>query len=222
AKIDWLVFIGLGVLSLVPSLAGVVRVAGLASGTGMAPDNARFYAMPLPVVIHIICATLFCVLGIFQLAPNFRRRRLGWHRRVGWLLAPCGVGAGLSGLWMTQIYPLYPSIQDEVLYGLRIVFGSAMVVSIILSMAAILRRDIAGHRAWMIRGYAIGQGAGTQAVIGIPLFLIAGDQGGWVRNVMMGAGWVINVAVAEWIIRRKRAARQQPAPAPAAGIMSQA
>jgi hypothetical protein len=33
-----------------------------------------------------------------------------------------------------------------------------MVLSIILGFAAIRRRDIIGHRAWMMRGYAIGLG----------------------------------------------------------------
>jgi len=62
---------------------------------------------------------------------------------------------------MTQFYPLYPHLQRELLYGFRMLFGSGMVVSIALGLAAILRRDIAQHRAWMIRGYAIGQGAVT-------------------------------------------------------------
>lgn len=43
------------------------------------------------------------------------------------------------------------------------------------------------------------------------------------RTVMMGAGWVINVAVAEWIIRRRGAragggaSRVSPEPSPSAG-----
>lgn len=202
---DWPIFVGLSVLSAIPIIAGAVRVSGLALGAGMAPDNARFFANPLPVAIHIICASLFCVLGIFQFAPGFRRRRLGWHRRVGWLLVPCGLAAGLSGLWMTQFYPLYPRLQAELLYAMRMLFGSAMVGSIGLSVAAILRRDIAGHRAWMIRGYALGQGAGTQALIGVPMFLLFGVQSELGRDLMMGAGWLINLAVAEWIIRRNQA-----------------
>ena len=39
-----------------------------------------------------------------------------------------------------------------------------MALAIVLGLAAIRRRDIARHRAWMIRGYAIGLGAGTQAL----------------------------------------------------------
>ena len=56
---------------------------------------------------------------------------------------------------MTLFYPR-PAGDGELLTGMRLVFGSAMVASIVLGFAAVRRRDIARHRAWMIRGYAIG------------------------------------------------------------------
>jgi len=203
-RADWLVPTALIVLSFIPFAAGAIRVVGLASGAEITPENARFFAVPLPVVIHILSASLFCILGAFQFAPGFRRRRPGWHRRAGRLLVLCGLVAGLSGLWMTQFYPLSPHLQGDLLYGFRILFGSAMVLSIALGLAAIRRRDITQHRAWIIRGYAIGQGAGTQALVGLPWFLIAGKSSELNNALMMGACWVVNLAVAEWIIRRNR------------------
>jgi hypothetical protein len=80
-----------------------------------------------------------------------------------------------------------------------------MVLSIALGLAAIRRRDVSGHRAWIIRGYAIGQGAGTQALVGLPWFLIAGKPGDLENALMLGACWIINLLVAEWIIRRRAA-----------------
>jgi uncharacterized membrane protein len=203
-RADWLVPTVLIVLSFIPFAAGAVRVVGLASGAEITPENARFFAVPLPVVLHIISASLFCILGAFQFAPGFRRRRPGWHRRAGRLLVVCGLVAGLSGLWMTQFYPLRPHLQGDLLYGFRILFGSAMVLSIALGLAAIRRRDIAQHRAWIIRGYAIGQGAGTQALVGLPWFLISGKPSELNNALMIGACWVVNLAVAEWIIRSNR------------------
>ena len=69
---------------------------------------------------------------------------------------------------------------------------------------AILRRDSAKYRAWMMRGYAIGQGAGTQALTGLIWVLIFGTPTQHSHKWLMGASWVINLLVAEWIIRRKR------------------
>ena len=40
-----------------------------------------------------------------------------------------------------------------------------MTASIVLAWAAIRQRDVARHRAWMVRAYALGQGAGTQVLI---------------------------------------------------------
>ena len=57
----------------------------------------------------------------------------------------------------------------------------------------------------MIRAYAIGQGAGTQALILLPITLISGAPLGLRRDVLMIAAWIINLAVAEWIIWPRRA-----------------
>ena len=63
---------------------------------------------------------------------------------------------------MAVFYDL-PEGDGDVLLILRLVFGSAMVVSIVLGMLAVVRRDFVRHSAWMARGYAIGIAAGTQA-----------------------------------------------------------
>jgi hypothetical protein len=57
----------------------------------------------------------------------------------------------------------------------------------------------------MMRGYAIGLGAGTQALILMVGEMIAGKPSELSRALLMGAGWVINLAVAEWAIRKRPA-----------------
>jgi hypothetical protein len=83
-----------------------------------------------------------------------------------------------------------------------------MVLSIVLGYVAIRRRDITQHRAWMVRAYAIGLGAGTQILTGMIGALIFGTPNQFENAWLMGAAWVINLAVAEWIIR-KRPTRQK-------------
>ncbi len=194
---------GLILLSLIPFLGGLVRLFGLISGEAITPENARFVAVPLPMILHIITAIPFSLLGAFQFAPEFRRSNPTWHRISGRLLVLCGLVTGVSGLWMTQFYPLTSYQQNDLLYGFRILFGSGMIVSIILGVAAILRRNIKQHSAWMMRGYALGQGAGTQAVVTILWMIILGAPNEMSRTLLMGAGWIINLAVVEWIIRKK-------------------
>jgi hypothetical protein len=112
---------------------------------------------------------------------------------------------------MTVRYAIPAALQGPLLFGARLVVGPAMVLSIGLAVLAIGRRDVALHQAWMVRAYALGQGAGTQAVLMLPPALISGELTHLTRDVFMVLAWVINVFIAEWIIRRAaRAAAASP------------
>lgn len=194
-------------LSLVPAVAGTARLAELAGHAKVTAANARFFAQPLPVVLHILSVIPYSIVGAFQFSRGFRRRHRAWHRHVGKVLGVLGLTAALTGLWMAHFYP-WPAGDGFWLYVERLVFGTAMVVSIVLGIDAARRRRFASHGAWMIRAYAIGLGAGTQVLTHLPWFILVGRPGETARTVLMGAGWVINVIVAEWIIRRGRVPAQ--------------
>ncbi|MEO3888483.1 DUF2306 domain-containing protein [Nonomuraea sp. B5E05] len=203
-RATWLARTGLIALGLVPLLAGAIRLTELTGGAEVTPDNARFFAAPLPVALHIVAACLYNLLGAFQFGGRWRPRR---HRVLGRTLVPLGLVAALTGLWLTLFSALPPG-DGGLLAAFRLVFGTVMAGSLVLGVAAILRRDIARHRAWMMRAYALGLGAGSQAVTQALWFLFVAappDEAG--RALLVGAGWVINLAVAEWIIRRRRAGR---------------
>lgn len=197
----WLIA-ALLVLSAIPLAAGAFRLTELTGGAQITPTNARFFASPLPVVLHIVSASVFAILGAFQFSTRFRRQRPGWHRAAGRLVVASGLLVGLTALWMTLFYPQPDGTGGLLLYALRLLFGLAMVVSIVLGFAAIRRGDVRGHRAWMMRSYAIALGAGTQVLTLGAGELIAGPPSELSRALLMGAGWVINLVVAEWAIRR--------------------
>lgn len=211
----WLLPVGLLVLSAIPVGAGLVRLSRLAIGEAVTAENARFFASPLPVVVHVISASLFCVLGAFQFLPALRQGGHRWHRVAGRLLVPFGVAAALSGLWMTLFYALPAGSDENVMlfrrvFGLlqlvRLFVGTGMVVSLCLGVSAIRTRAFERHRAWMTRAYALGMGAGTQAMISVPWLLIVGPPEGTVRVLLMVSGWLINVSVAERFIRTRATA----------------
>jgi uncharacterized membrane protein len=212
AVAPWWLVPALLMLSAIPLAGGAVRLAELAGGAAITPANARFFGAPLPVVVHILSAAVFALLGPFQFATGFRRRRPGWHRAAGRLLVGCGLLVGLSGLWMTLFYARAPG-TGELLYALRLLFGSAMVASVVLAFATIRRGDIQRHRAWMLRGYAIGLGAGTQVLTQMAGALAGGPPSELRGALLMGAGWVINLAIAEWVIRRRPVPRTRRLPA---------
>lgn len=200
---SWKLLTSLLMLSLVPVAAGVVRLLGMASGGGVTPESARFAAMPAPVVLHIACASLFCVLGAFQFDSALRHRFPLLHRNAGRVAAPCGIVAALTGLWMTAEYAIPAELQGPLLYGVRLVVGLAMTLAVIVSIRAVLQRRIAQHKAWMVRAYALGQGAGTQVLILLPVTLMAGAPTFIFRDVLMTSAWGLNMAFAEWVIRRR-------------------
>lgn len=211
SKADWPVPAALIALSLVPVLAGGARLAHLMMGPPITPEDVRFVAAPGPVIVHIMAVTLYCLLGAFQFAPGWRRRHPRWHRMAGRILVPCGLLAALTGLWMTQFY-LRIATDSAALYGMRLAVGAAMVTAIVLAVDAVRKRNYRSHGAWMIRAYALGQGAGSQVFTHLPWFILVGAPGPTSRAWLMAAGWAINIVFAEWIIARKFLSRPRSTP----------
>ena len=203
-------------LALVPVLIGSIRVAQLVGGPeGIEPD-ARFDTAPAAVVVHIVASIAYAVLGAFQFSARTRRRHPAWHRRTGRVLVPLGLVVAGSALWLTLLYDRKEGTGD-VLHSVRLLVGVGMAACIVLGFAAIRRRDIAAHRAWMIRAYALALGAGTQAfTVGFGELVVGSCV---VRtDLLMSAGWGLNLAVGELVVRRSRGARVPRQRAAAAGV----
>ena len=187
-------------LVVIPAIAGSLRLVEVFGGPHLLPANPRIAASPLPVVVHIMCAVLYAVLGAFQFSSAFRRRQPGWHRASGRIVVGLGLAVALSALWMTQFYPRQTG-TGELAYLFRLAFGSGMAASIILGFTAIRRGEVARHRAWMTRAYALALGAGTQVfTLGIGSALFGTSE--LTTDLSLGAGWAINLAVAEYVICR--------------------
>jgi uncharacterized membrane protein YozB (DUF420 family) len=206
----WLAVSGLILLSLIPVIAGMFRLTELTGGADVTAANPRFFGSPIPVIAHILGATVYCLLGAFQFVPALRGRR-SWHRIAGLVLIPAGFVAALSGLWMAAFYS-FPGGDSAVLMAVRLAFGSAMVACLVLGIVAIRRRDFVAHGAWMTRAYALGIAAGTQALVFAAWILAIGPVDSLTNALLMGGAWVINAGVAELVIfRRTRPARASAA-----------
>jgi len=196
----WRVPLALVALSALPVVAGLLRLVQLTGGPEVMPADARFTASPIAVVVHVVSSAIFALVGAFQFAAGFRRARPRWHRLAGRALVVAGLGVAVSALWLTLFYPRKEGTGD-LLYLLRLVFGSAMAASLVWGMMAIRHRDVATHCAWMMRAYALGLGAGTQVVtegVGRALF----DENILALDASRGLAWLVNLAIAEWAIHR--------------------
>lgn len=161
----------------------------------------------LPLFLHGIGMALFLVLGALQFSPKLRVKRPNLHRTLG---RTAGVGAllgGVTGIWMTLAHL---EISTPLLIAGRLLFGSAMIGFTVLAIRCAMNRDFITHREWIIRAYAIAMAAGTLPFVFFPVFLIFGDPSPILDDVIQIAGWMINFAIAEVIIKRTR---HKPTPA---------
>jgi uncharacterized membrane protein len=201
---------GVWLMLLVAVVAGAVMAAPYVlldvGASRLEVDGGLHYAL---LVAHVFTALVALVLGPLQFVPAIRAHRR-WHRRIGrtYLLVgvlPAGVSAIpvalLSGRLVTQVGLVIPAV-------LWLVTGG-------LAVRAIRRGDVAAHQAWMTRNYALTFLAVTARIV-VPVVLLAMLTTGAVARadastaaaalIPIGQvlGWMINLVVAEVLIRRRR------------------
>lgn len=197
-KSDWLIPLGLILLTIIPAIAGIIRIIGLSSNEEINTENERFHSSQIAVLIHITSSLVFGLVGAFQFSKGFRSKNLNWHRNSGIVLILMGLGSAISGLYLTQIFPKLPT-DGPTLYFVRLIVGFAMIICIAVSIRALLFHKFKIHGNWMTRAYAIGLGAGMQVVTHLPWFIITGrSPSGLERDFAMTAGWIINIIFVEW------------------------
>lgn len=207
----WCLLAGLMALCAVPALAGIARLVQLHDGGPINAENLRFFASPWPVVLHIVGSLVFSIGGAFQLIAPLRQGHPALHRRLGRVLVAFGLLSALSGLWMTQCYPpAQANFDGAVLHAIRWVVGCVMALMLVAAYRAAVQGRIAGHRQWMLRAYALGLGAGAQVLTHLPWALLPAWRGEGLRTACMAAGWLLNLAVAEWVIHRSARPSRPP------------
>ncbi|GAA3346707.1 DUF2306 domain-containing protein [Amorphoplanes nipponensis] len=162
------------------------------------------------LVAHIGTAAVAIVLGPLQFMSGVRARRT-LHRTIGrvYLLAgvlPSAVTAIPVALW-----------SGRTVTRIGLVIAAALwLITGGLAYRAARRRDFTGHRDWMTRNYALTFLAVTARVL-TPLLLLAqlpfigdgaGPVGARVQSLIpvgQTLGWIVNLVVAEWLIRRRTA-----------------
>jgi uncharacterized membrane protein len=210
----WLAPTGLLLLALMPILTGALSLLAVGEGlvTGaIAPDTGNYVANPVPIVLHIVAGSLFNLLGVFQFVPAIRRNWPVWHRWSGRVFITVGLVTAAGAIWMNQFFPAFGGWLK---YSSNLLFGVALAAALVIAYRAIRRRDIATHRAWMMRAYAIGLGVATQRLLVIPYAAatMSVPPDPWL-GLLLWAGWLLNLMVVETILRSGRKA------VPTAGVV---
>ena len=176
------------------------------NGSRLTVTGELHYAL---LVGHIFTAMVALVLGPLQFVPAIRAHRR-WHRRIGYVYVLAVVAAGLLGIPVALL-----SERPLTKVGL-LVPAVGWLVTAWLAVCAIRRGDVEAHRSWMARNYALTFLAVTARLL-VPLILLAivPFTGGTLASlagsvpsfISVGQvlGWVVNLAIAEIVVRRRRA-----------------
>lgn len=157
------------------------------------------------VYLHVFAAAAALLLGPLQFAASLRARRPRLHRWLGRLYLAVGVGlGGLSGFVLSL--NAYGGAASRAGFSLLALLWLA---SGIVALQRILRGDVAGHRRWMVRNFALACAAVTLRML-LPAAVAGGVAIEVAYPLIAWLCWVPNLVVAEWLLRRDLSRRSPP------------
>lgn len=158
---------------------------------------ANAYATPW-LLLHVIGSATALLFGALQLVPRLRSRRPWIHRGIGRLYAVSCLLGGTAGLVMAFGSTAGP--------WATLGFGGLAIAWLGTTMMAwrtAVARDYIAHRAWAIRSWSLTFAAVTFRLC-LPIFPMLGLP--FVEGYRAASiyAWLINLAIAEWVVRRSR------------------
>lgn len=197
-------FLAIG--TAIPVLSALVQVFQIPTGS-YAPDSARLAVAPLSWFAHVLAGAAFGICGPVQFVRALRLRFGRLHRVLGRVFVISGLFLGFSGLCLLlQVQSVRTPIAETV----RGLFGLGLLLTLAMAMLAIRNRDVARHRAWMIRAYATGMGVAGISLLFFPLYLFTGQApSGLAADLLFVGSWALIICGAEVIVRRSATSHLQ-------------
>lgn len=148
--------------------------------------------------VHVFSSLGLILAGISQFSKEFLRRFRPWHRRLGraYVLTIL-FAAGPSGLIMGFYANGGPLSQASF-----VILALLWLCTTALAWRTALRRDFAAHRRWMIRSYALTLSALSLRAWKWLLALAFAPRPLDLYMIVAWLGWLPNLFLAEWLIRR--------------------
>lgn len=201
--------IGITAFAVVPYLTASLEALSESPAGGLAGwYDGRPWFVLTAFYTHIVAGGVALVLGPVQFWRGLRVRRPLVHRWTGRTYLVAVAAAGTAGL-------LIAPLSQAGLVGL-FGFGTLAVLWLLTgwrAYRAIRGGDVASHRAWMMRNFALTYAAVTLR-IWLPMLILAQlpfatgdfDFEATFANAYAAVpflAWLPNLIVAEWLIRRR-------------------
>ena len=153
--------------------------------------------------VHVFTSMFALAAGFTQFAPDILRRRPQIHRWMGRLyVLDVALVTGPAGLIMARF--ANGGLSSRIAFGVLAVLWIATTA---IAWRCVMRRDFVSHREWMIRSYALTISAVTLRLWKLVLALALAPNPMDLYRVVAWLGWVPNILIAEWMIRRMRRGR---------------
>jgi uncharacterized membrane protein len=189
---------------VVASALVTLFIMGRSLSTGVLPvdaSEAQYVKHAWLSGLHFLPGIAFTLLGPLQFMHKLRQRWPRLHRILGRVFVLSGLVTAVTAILLNMTLP---PIGGATKTAAVLTFSVAQIAALGIALRAILKRNIAQHRAWMLRAFAIGLGVATMRYYFIPVYLIWGIPGDLHIGLGMWIGFGINVLAAEFILRKTR------------------
>lgn len=119
--------------------------------------DAGFARHRLLTMVHIMPGLVFMLLGPLQFARRLRSRKPRLHRWTGRVFLVSGFLIGVTALVMSPQMAIGGTNETAA----TMLFAGIFLLSLIKAYLSIRRGNVALHREWMIRAFAIGSAVAT-------------------------------------------------------------
>lgn len=184
------------------------------------------------ILLHIACGIVALTVGLLQFVSSLRDAYPRVHRAMGYLYLSAVFLGGCAGLWLSPDTPVFAAhgladLTSIDLSGLgfdpsflgysassrfspnqlslvMVGFGTLALFWLLttgLALAHVRRRHFNEHRAWMMRSYSLTFAAATVRLAGLPMLILTRDP--VVAITCTFWSWILNLVVAEWLVRRR-------------------
>ena len=160
----------------------------------------KFSRHPGATLLHILPAAVFLILAPFQFSRRIRARNIRVHRWSGRLLVTIAIPIGLTGLFFGLFMPFSGLLEASAIA----VFGGLFLFALTRAVIAIRRGDVAHHREWMIRMFAVAIGVSTVRLAGIGFALATREPPSVWFGQSVWVGFALTLIAAELWIRGTR------------------
>jgi len=181
------------------------------------------------VLLHVACGIAAIITGPFQFLASLRASHPAVHRGTGYVYLAAVLLGGCAGLRLSPdtaqfvadglsdhtafeligmapaalgLAPVIPYDPSQFLLVV-LAFATMAIAWIGTSAAALvcaLQCRFADHRGWMIRSYSLTFAAVTVRLLAAPLLVVTQDP--VVAITLTFWSWILNLMVAEWLVRR--------------------